>query len=59
MAKTIETLDNKPISEIELMEVDSEKIVALEKVLRYYLEDVLESNLKSNSVMKGLKNESR
>jgi len=55
----IETLDNKPISEIELMEVDSEKIVALEKVLRYYLEDVLESKLKSNSVMKGLKNGSK
>lgn len=52
----IEALNNKPLAEVELMEVDSEKIVALEKVLRYYLEDVLESKLKSNSVMKGLKN---
>ena len=55
----IELLNSQAISEIELMEIESEKIVALEKVLRYYLEDVLESNLKSNSVMKGLKNGSR
>ena len=55
----IELLNSQAISEIELMEIESEKIVALEKILRYYLEDVLESNLKSNSVMKGLKNGSR
>lgn len=50
----IEILNSKSVSEIEHMEVESEKIVALEKILRYYLEDVLESNLKSASVMKGL-----
>lgn len=53
--RLIDTLNNKPLAEIERIEVESEKIVALEKVLRYYLEDVLESKLKSNSVMKGLK----
>jgi recombinational DNA repair protein (RecF pathway) len=48
-------LNQKPLSQIEQMEVPSEQIVALEQILRYYIEQILESKLKSYDVMKQLK----
>lgn len=48
-------LNQKPLSQIEQLEVPSEQIVALEQILRYYIEQILESKLKSYDVMKQLK----
>lgn len=52
-------LENLPLSEIDELVLPKEESVALERVLRYYLEGVLESKLKSASMMKGLKNGSK
>ena len=41
--------------QIEEMEILSEQAVALERILRYYMERILESKLKSVNVMKELK----
>lgn len=51
----INRLSYTPMSEIEDMEVPSEQIVALERILRYYIEQILESKLKSSDVMKQLR----
>ena len=51
----IETLRKTSIAQIEEMEVPSEQVVALERILRYYIEQILESKLKSSDVMKQLK----
>lgn len=48
-------LNRMPLSEIEEMEVSPEQVVALERILRYYIEQILESKLKSSDVMKQLK----
>lgn len=59
MNKTTEDLINllnkTPLSKIEEMNVLSEQVVALENILRYYIEQILESKLKSSDVMKQLK----
>jgi recombinational DNA repair protein (RecF pathway) len=46
-------------SEISELVIPKDESVALEQVLRYYLESVLEGKLKSASVMRGLKNGSK
>lgn len=51
----IETLRRTPLSKIEEMDVPQEQVVALERILRYYIEQILESKLKSSDVMKQLK----
>jgi hypothetical protein len=51
----INELNRTPMSEIEEMDVPSEQVVALERILRYYIEQILESKLKSSDVMKHLK----
>lgn len=51
----INELARKSIAEIETMDVPSEQVVALERILRYYIEQILESKLKSSDVMKQLK----
>jgi recombinational DNA repair protein (RecF pathway) len=51
----INILNQKPLSQIEQMDVAPEQIVALERILRYYIEQILESKLKSYDVMKQLK----
>ncbi len=40
--------------EIETIEINAEQAIALERILRYYLEKVLESSLKSIKVLKEL-----
>lgn len=59
MEESTKSLINKlsytPMREIEDMEVPSQQIVALERILRYYIEQILESKLKSSDVMKQLK----
>lgn len=51
----LNVLNQKSLSEIEEMDVPSEQIVALERILRYYIEQILESKLKSIDAMKQLK----
>lgn len=51
----IENLRRSRMSQIEEMEVAPEQVVALERILRYYIEQILESKLKSSDVMKQLK----
>lgn len=41
--------------EIETMEINQDQAIALERILRYYLEKILESSLKSVKVMSKLK----
>lgn len=48
-------LENSSWDEIEEMELQKDEAVALEKILRYYIEQILESKLKSYDVMKQLK----
>lgn len=51
----ITALRKTPTSQIENLEVPPEQVVALERILRYYIEQILESKLKSSDVMKQLK----
>lgn len=51
----IENLRRSSMAKIETMEVSPEQVVALERILRYYIEQILESRLKSSDVMKQLK----
>jgi len=51
----INELNRVSFNKIQDMEVKSEQIVALERILRYYIEQILESKLKSSDVMKQLK----
>ncbi len=51
----IDELSRTSMAEIENMEVSSEQVVALERILRYYIEQILESKLKSSDVMKQLR----
>ena len=51
----INLLNQKPLFQIEQMNISPDQIVALEKILRYYIEQILESKLKSYDVMKQLK----
>lgn len=51
----INILDQTPLPKIEQMNVSPEQIVALERILRYYIEQILESKLKSSDVMRQLK----
>lgn len=51
----INLLNKTPYSKIEEMRVSSEQVMALENILRYYIEQILESKLKSSDVMKQLK----
>src|SRR3989344_3914782 len=48
-------LENAAWDEIEKMEFSKEQAIALERILRYYIEQILESKLKSYDVMKQLK----
>lgn len=51
----INILNQASFSRIEEMDVASEQVVALERILRYYIEQILESKLKSSDVMKQLR----
>lgn len=51
----INELAKLPMNQIDNFEVDSDQVVALERILRYYIEQILESKLKSSDVMKQLK----
>lgn len=51
----LDQLEKKPWQEISKIEFKGEQAIALEKVLRYYIERVLESSLKSARVMEKLK----
>lgn len=48
-------LNQASFSRIEEMEFGPEQVVALERILRYYIEQILESKLKSSDVMRQLK----
>lgn len=48
-------LSQASFSRIEEMEFAPDQVVALERILRYYIEQILESKLKSSDVMKQLK----
>lgn len=52
----LEKLEYNSWTQIEKLEISKEQAMALEKILRYYLEKILESNLKSIRVLKELKN---
>lgn len=56
MKELIGKLQTSSYDQIGLIKVDSERIVALEAVLRYYIEQILESKLRSADVMKQTKN---
>jgi hypothetical protein len=56
MKELIGKLQTSSYDQIGLFKVDSERIVALEAVLRYYIEQILESKLRSADVMKQTKN---
>ncbi len=47
--------EDKSFSEISNLRINESQAVALERILRYYIEKILESNLKSVRVMKELK----
>lgn len=55
LRKVLEKLENVSLAEIEDMEFPEVQAVALERILRYYIEQILESKLKSYDVMKQLK----
>lgn len=52
----LEKLEYASWNEIGDMEINQERAVALENILRYYIERILESNLRSVNVLKKLKN---
>lgn len=51
----LETLEFSSWSEISKLEIDEEQAVALERLLRYYIEKILEGSLKSVNVLNKLK----
>ena len=51
----INELNRTPLSKIDTLEVPQDQVMALEHILRYYIEQILESKLKSSDVMKQLK----
>ncbi len=53
--KLLEDLDSKSWVEISQMEVTPEQSLELERILRYYMEKVLEGSLKSLKLLKQLK----
>lgn len=53
--KILARLENASFDEIEEMELQKDEAVALERILRYYLESVLEGKLKSVNIMNQLK----
>lgn len=55
--KVLEVLEFYSWNKISSLEIKSEEAIALEKILRYYMERILESSLKSASVTRNLKNE--
>lgn len=57
LKKILAKLENSSWDEIEELALSKDKAVALEKILRYYIEQILESRLKSYDVMEQLKNE--
>lgn len=52
----LETLEYSSWEQIGKLKIDEKEAVALERVLRYYLEKILESGLKSIKVMQKVKN---
>lgn len=52
----LQRLEYAPWQEIAFMEINRDQALVLEHVLRYYIEKILESNLKSMRVLKELKN---
>jgi hypothetical protein len=52
MQELIEDLNRLDFGQIKRLDIDPGRIVALEAVLRYYIEQILESKLKSADVMK-------
>lgn len=55
LLQLLEDLESKEIEEIASFEIKEDEAIALERLLRYYLESVLESKLKSADVMRDLK----
>lgn len=49
-------INQTSMSKLDTIEISPDQVVALEAVLRYYIEQILESKLKSSDVMKQLKN---
>ncbi|MFH0937021.1 MAG: DNA repair protein RecO [Candidatus Daviesbacteria bacterium] len=52
----LKSLEAKSWGEISKIELNQNQALELEKILRYYIEKVLESSLRSSKVMKELKN---
>lgn len=48
-------INQTPMSKLDTIEITGDQVVALERILRYYIEQILESKLKSSDVMKQLK----
>lgn len=48
-------INQTPMSKLDTIEITNDQVVALERILRYYIEQILESKLKSSDVMKQLK----
>lgn len=55
MREILGKLSGSTFAEIENWDISRQKAVALERILRYYIEQILESKLKSYDVMKQLK----
>lgn len=51
----LKKLENEPVENLSKLEIKENEAIALERVLRYYLESVLETKLKSADVMRDLK----
>lgn len=51
----LSNLENQQVDDLSEFKITEEEAIALERVLRYYLESVLEGKLKSASVMRGFK----
>lgn len=58
-ATLLKKLEDEKINHLSEFTINDTEAIALERVLRYYLESVLEGKLKSASVMRGLKNETK
>lgn len=52
----LQRIENTEVSKLVFFEITKNEAIAIERILRYYLESVLEGKLKSASVMRGLKN---
>lgn len=51
----LKKLENEPVKNLSELEINEDQAIALERVLRYYLESVLETKLRSADVMRDLK----